>query len=219
MKRRVAIGAGGTARVLLSVVRSLGEAETVIGILDDDRGRHGSAFCGYPVLGATDALFEGELSVDEALIAVGATSDAAVRSRMFAALRKAGIRATSLRAPSCEIDPSVRMGEGCLIMPGVIVNPGTVLGDNVFINTGTIIEHDVQLGDSCFIGPGCTISGCVTVGEETFIGSGTVTIGYLNIGRNVTVGAGSVLIRDVPDDVVTFGNPSHHNVQYKDKAE
>ena len=53
-------------------------------------------------------------------------------------------------------------------------------------------------------------------GELSFIGIGTTIIQGIKIGRNVTIGAGSVVIKDIPDNVITIGNPAKI-IKYKNK--
>ena len=40
-----------------------------------------------------------------------------------------------------------------------------------------------------------------------WIGGGVIILPGVTIGNNVVIGAGSVVTRDIPDDVVAFGNP------------
>jgi len=45
-------------------------------------------------------------------------------------------------------------------------------------------------------------------GELSFLGIGATIIQGIKIGKNVTIGAGSVIIKDIPDNVITVGNPA-----------
>lgn len=47
----------------------------------------------------------------------------------------------------------------------------------------------------------------VKIGDNVWIGGNTVIFPGVNIGNNVTIGAGSVVTKDVPDDVLAYGNP------------
>ncbi len=47
----------------------------------------------------------------------------------------------------------------------------------------------------------------VTIGDNVWIGGNTVIMPGVTIGNNVTIGAGSVVTKDIPDDVLAFGNP------------
>lgn len=47
----------------------------------------------------------------------------------------------------------------------------------------------------------------VTIGDNVWIGGNTVICPGVSIGNNVTIGAGSVVTKDLPDNVVAYGNP------------
>ena len=47
----------------------------------------------------------------------------------------------------------------------------------------------------------------VKIGDAVWIGGNTVIMPGVTIGNNVTIGAGSVVTKDIPDDVLAFGNP------------
>lgn len=47
----------------------------------------------------------------------------------------------------------------------------------------------------------------VKIGDNAWIGGNTVIMPGVSIGDNVTIGAGSVVSKDIPDNVLAFGNP------------
>lgn len=109
--------------------------------------------------------------------------------------------------PSAIISPSAKIGEGTVVMPGVIINADAVIGKHCIINTGATVDHECIIEDFCHIAPGVNISGCTTIGESTWIGVGSSVIQCLNIGKNCMVGAGSIVVKDIPDNVIAYGNP------------
>ncbi len=113
------------------------------------------------------------------------------------------------------VDPSARVGtyffgigQGSVIMAGVIVQTNSCIGRHAIINTAATIDHDCIIGDYAHIAPGCHLCGNVTVGEGALLGVGTVVIPGIKIGAWAVVGAGSVVIRDVPDGAKVAGNPA-----------
>ena len=50
--------------------------------------------------------------------------------------------------------------------------------------------------------------GCVSIGDFAFIGAGATVLPNLKIGKNSIIGAGAVVTKDVPDNVVVYGNPA-----------
>lgn len=47
----------------------------------------------------------------------------------------------------------------------------------------------------------------VVIGDNAWIGGNTVIFPGVTIGHNVTIGAGSVVTKNIPDNVLAFGNP------------
>ena len=47
----------------------------------------------------------------------------------------------------------------------------------------------------------------VTIGDNVWIGGSVCILPGVTVGNNVVIGAGSVVTRDVPDNVLAFGNP------------
>lgn len=56
-------------------------------------------------------------------------------------------------------------------------------------------------------GPYLTASRPVTIGDRAWIGGNTVIMPGVTIGDNVTIGAGSIVTKNIPSDVLAFGNP------------
>ena len=79
------------------------------------------------------------------------------------------------------VDPTVRLGPGCVLGTGVTIGPFTVLGRNV------------SLGDRCRLAEGVSLGDGVTVGEDTLIGPRVVCYGGSRIGRRVVLKAGAVI--------------------------
>lgn len=101
------------------------------------------------------------------------------------------------------------------------------IGDDFTGNFNLTIldEAPVTIGDHVFIGPNVGIytvthallpdqrnaglmrSLPVTIGDNVWIGGNTVVMQGVTIGSGAVIGAGSVVTRDVPPDVIAFGNP------------
>lgn len=103
---------------------------------------------------------------------------------------------------------NVKLGDGTVVMAGVIMNPYVEVGNHSIINTGASLDHDVKVGDFVHIAPHCTLCGEVTVGDGTWVGAGTTVIQGIHIGRDCYIGAGSVVVQDIPDGTLCYGNPA-----------
>lgn len=185
-------GASGHAKVIMDVLNAQGDK---VGSLYDDK-LHCEDIHGFKVLKASEVEVKGPL-----IISIGSC-----QIRKLISWRYKLSYATAIH-PSAIISKSVEIGEGTVVMPGVIVNSDSKIGKHCIINTKASIDHECRIGDYVHIAPGCTISGDVEVGECSWIGVGSCVKQGIRIGKNCMIGAGSVVVKDIPDNVVAFGNP------------
>lgn len=105
--------------------------------------------------------------------------------------------------------------ENAIILMGAIVNVGAKIGKNTMVDMNAVIGSNAVIGPSCHIGAGAIIAGTmepfsskpVIIGTNTFVGANSVVLEGITIGNNVVIGAGSVVTKDIPDNVVCYGNP------------
>ena len=79
------------------------------------------------------------------------------------------------------VDPTARLGAGCVLGRDVSVGPYVVLG------------RGVRLGDRCALAEGVSLGDGVTVGEDTVIGPRAVLYADTQVGNRVVIKAGAVL--------------------------
>ena len=111
------------------------------------------------------------------------------------------------------IDPSARVGPGCVLGEGVVIAANVVLlrdcdlGAHVHVNYGATMTR-TDIGAFSTVAPGATICGDVTIGQRTFVGAGAVIKNLVTVGDGVTIGAGAVVVNDVPDNATVIGVPA-----------
>ncbi|HSH51521.1 MAG TPA: sugar O-acetyltransferase [Bacteroidales bacterium] len=108
------------------------------------------------------------------------------------------------------------------------------IGENTFVNTNCIFldNNKITIGKNGLIAPYVQIyttihplkaseriigigsksryltsSKPVSIGDNIWIGGSSVIFPGVTIGNNVTIGAGSVVTKDIPENVLAFGNP------------
>ncbi|MBE6125329.1 MAG: sugar O-acetyltransferase [Erysipelotrichaceae bacterium] len=121
-------------------------------------------------------------------------------------------------------------GDNCYIEIPLHANWGghhLHLGNNVYMNFNTTLVDDghIYIGDRVMFGPNVTITTAshpidpelrsrnlqynedVWIDDNVWIGAGVIIMPGIHIGKNSVIGAGSIVTRDIPENVVAFGNP------------
>lgn len=121
-------------------------------------------------------------------------------------------------------------GDNSIIVPPISANCGCknlYVGDRCFINFNLSIVDDgnIYVDDDVIIGPDVKILTVnhpidpkerlrkkiiiedVHIKKNAWIGSSVIILPGVTIGENTVIGAGSVVTKDIPDNVLAFGNP------------
>ena len=117
-----------------------------------------------------------------------------------------------------------KIGESCYIETPFYANWGgknVYMGDHVYANFNLVLVDDavIEIGDNVMIGPNvvlCTGTHPVSprlrakeaqYNKRVWIGANTMVMPGVTIGENSIIGAGSVVTKDIPANVIAFGNP------------
>ena len=195
MDKILLIGSGGHARSCIDVIETVGQFE-IAGLVEKDESII-NANLGYPIIGTNDNLDNLRKNYDYALVTVGQIKSPAIRVKLYQLLKELDFILPVIVSSQAYISKHAQIGEGSIIMHGVIINANAKIGNNCIINNRALIEHDAIIGNHSHIATGAIVNGGVSVGSESFIGSGVVTKQYISIGNNCSVGAGVTLKSDV----------------------
>ncbi len=122
------------------------------------------------------------------------------------------------------VDPSAKIGAGCVIETGSVVKANAVIGDGCWIESNAVIGEGVELGAKCRIGANATVSHAV-IGMATRLYPGVLVgqdgfgfaidpkghvkvpqLGRVIIGDHVEIGANTCIDRGAgPDTVIGSG--------------
>ncbi len=187
-------GASGHAKVAIEAWIAAGGKVT--GVLDDNPLI--KEILDYPVSSDYDRA---QLKDKEMFVAIGSND---VRRKIALSFPA---RYRSVVHPDAVISRSSRIGDGTVVMAGVVVNAASTIGEHVILNTCSSIDHDCWIEDFAHISPNATICGGVYIGEGTHVGAGATIIQNVRIGKWAVIGAGSVVLKDIPDFAVVIGIP------------
>ncbi len=131
-----------------------------------------------------------------------------LRAKIISELKVNGRKVKSLIHKSCYISPSAKIGDGCILFPGVNIDQNVVINDGCVLHNGVIISHDTIIGTSTYVSPGTVISGDVTIGNCCFLGTGSLVSNSVNIESNVQLGIGTVVTKNLNAGITVIGNPA-----------
>lgn len=207
MNNIIVIGSSGHARVVIDIIEEEGKYN-IVGLCDRFRGI-GEDTEGYLILGKEEDLpyLIQEHKVHGIIVAIG---DNFVREKVSNKIKDIcpEIQFISAVHPKTAIAKNVEIGEGTVIVAGVVANSKAKIGKACIINTSASIGHDVTVENYASVGPGARIAGGCRIGEGTAVGIGSVVREKINIGAGTIIGASSTIIKDIKDRQVAYGSPA-----------
>jgi len=205
-KRILLFGGGNQVHYTLDIIEKENKYD-VVGIIDSVH-EIGTDRYGYKVLGRQENLIDivEEYNIDAGIITIG---DNWSRFKVYQAITEQmpSFKFVNAIHPSVIIGNNVELGFGVVMMAGVIVNPLSKIGNFTFFATGCQIEHDCVIEDYASVSAGSVMGGYVTIGKFSAVTLGVIILDRLKIGENSVIGSGSLVLKDIPDNVLAYGNP------------
>ena len=192
----ILLGAGGHAKVLLSLIKAL--HLPVLGVSAPELENTGVDFWrGIKVLSNNEVKEKNPTTV--ALVnAVGRrVGDSNPRQKIFETFKLLGHSFPVLIHPQAYVDPTAIVNEGVQIMAGSMIQADACIGQNVIINTRAVVEHDCIIEEHVHIAPGAVLCGKVHVAKGAFVACGANLSQGIHIGEGAVIGAGVSIVRNV----------------------
>lgn len=103
------------------------------------------------------------------------------------------------------IGDDVHIGENVCISRGAIDD--TTICDGVKIDALVHIAHNCVIGKNSMILVPTSVSGSAEIGEDCHIAADIIR-NQVKIGDRAMLGLGSVVVKDIPGNVIAYGNPA-----------
>jgi maltose O-acetyltransferase len=146
-------------------------------------------------------------------------------------------RSAALRALLAEVgeEAIVRTPFHCDFGDGIRIGARTFVN----VNCAMLDGAPISVGDECLLAPGVQLITAthpidpvarraaweqalpVTVADGVWLGAGALVCPGVSIGVNTVVGAGSIVTRDLPAEVLAYGNPARviREIDERDRVE
>ncbi|MFQ6125773.1 MAG: acyltransferase [Candidatus Heimdallarchaeota archaeon] len=112
------------------------------------------------------------------------------------------------------------IGDNVQIGTNSIVDGNCVIGDHVNIQSNVYVTWGMRIEDGVFMGP-CSVTindkippatnrsllQASILRKKCVIGAGVIILPGIEIGENSLIGAGSVVTKNIPKNVIAYGNP------------
>jgi len=203
------IGGGGHA---LSVLEAIFENEALsdffakIAFVDRQEMKD-NHLLGIPYAGTDADLAMLRREYSHAFISVGSVGNWQRRKSINDIVAENNYYSINIVHPAARLSRFSKYETGVYAGYNAFVNAGCEILGMSILNSGCIVEHDCVVGEYAHVAPGAILCGNVAVGRGAHIGAGSVVLQGVKIGDNALIGAGSVVTRDIPANVVAFGDP------------
>lgn len=213
----VLIGGGTQLSYSIDIIEKQ-NLHKIVGIIDSQQ-KIGEILYDYAVIGRQEQINELviQYKIEGCVITIG---DNWSRKIVYDQIRDIApsLRWPNVLHPSAIIAKNVEFGIGILAMAGTIFNSNAYLGSFTNYFTNCNVEHDCYVDDFASISAGVVLGGKVKIGKYSAIALHATIFDRLTIGENSVVGAASLVTKDLPDNVLAYGNPAKI-VRYREKGE
>ena len=188
------IGSGGHAKSCIDVIENSKKFQIVglIGHQHEIKNKVGN----YEVIGEDSDLEILSKTIKYAFVSVGQIKSYKKKMDLFIKAKNFGYKLPTIVSPFAYVARDVLIGEGTIVMHGVIINSGSKIGKSCIINTKSLIEHEVDIEDHCHISTGTILNGQVKVKSKSFIGSGAMIKENIIIEEESFIGMGKIVSKD-----------------------
>ena len=202
----ILVGAGTQLSYSIDIIEKQGE-HNIVGILDSLKNV-GDEYFGFKIIGRQEDIvnLHQQYKFDGCVITIG---DNWSRKFIYDQIAKLSpiLQWPNIIHPSVIISNYVKIGKGIIVMAGVIINSGSILGDFTNYYTNANVEHDCIIDDFASVSAGVVMGGKVIIGKYSAISLNATIFDRIVIGENSVIGAASLVTKNVPSNVLFYGNP------------
>lgn len=200
----IIIGGRGGAKMVIEAIRSTNN-NTIKGIIDSELPA--SEFVlGVPVLGG-ESMLESlrEQGYRNIVLSFTLLNNLPLREEKYLEYKNKGYIFPNIIHRRATVEPSVKMGEGNIILANSMLGSDVVLGNVNFVNTGAMICHDTVAYQNNHFAPNAVLAGRIHVGCNNIFGMCSTTYFDVKIGNGNIINNGVNVFADIRDNKIIRG--------------
>lgn len=207
VKKIFLFGGGLHSQTCIDAIEQQGKYQ-LVGIIDSIKEK-GTFVDGYKVLGRLDDLSDliKEYDTHSGFIGIGTNW---VRKKLSKEINKLvpTFEFVNIIHPTATFGKNVLLGKGILIGALTFISSSCIIGNFCLLHQKSHLGLHNHIGDYASVSLGSIIGGKVKIGMCSAITIGVVIHDRINIGSNSVIGSGSLVLKDIPDNVVCYGQPA-----------
>ncbi|MBX4264098.1 NeuD/PglB/VioB family sugar acetyltransferase [Clostridium estertheticum] len=162
------IGAGGHGRVVLETAELEGRWDN-IKFLDDRTDV--DMVLGHRIIGKMDDYKRFSGKYEYAIVCIG---DNEKRLELIKEILKVGYKVPVIIHPKAFVSKYSEIGNGSVILAGVVINTGARIGMGCIININSSVDHDCVVEYGVHVCSGAVVRSMCKVGKLSYVGAGAV---------------------------------------------
>ena len=167
MSNLLIVGAGGHGRVVAETAELEGRWDD-IAFLDDRTDVN--MVLGHRIIGKMDDYDKFANQYEYAIVCIGENEK---RMELIDQILKVGFKVPVIIHPRASVSKYCEIGNGSVILAGVVINTGARIGMGCIINICSCVDHDCTVYDGVHVCSGAVVrSGC-RIGGLSYIGAGS----------------------------------------------
>jgi len=172
----------------------------ILGIIDDTMEIGESVF-DVKVIGGEDVLPSLKSSgLMNIVLSFTSLKNLKLRESKYIEYKKMGFSFPNIIHSKATVEPSVKMGEGNIVVANSMLGSDLKIGNVNFINTGSILSHDTVVNDNNHFAPNAVLAGRINVGSNNLFGMCSTVYFDVAIGDNNIINNGVNVFKNVSNN-------------------
>lgn len=180
----------------------------IVGIIDSVK-EIGSFVDSYKVIGRIENLksISESLEISHGFISIGTNW---AREKVLNEIRSElmDFEFVNLIHPSAVFGKNIKLGKGILIGALAFLSSNCEIGNFCLIHQKSHLGLDNKMGEYSSISLGSVTGGKVSLGERSAVTLRVTVNDRIKIGSDSVIGSGSLVIKDIPNNIVAYGQPA-----------